>query len=268
MSDTYSTLPDGARAIPGFPDYAITVEGAIFSRRGGVRDHPDRKRRFWIELHQHKMDSGYLVVGLRTPDGKPKQVSVHKLVLTTFVGPCPAGMQCRHLNGNRSDPRLENLAWGTPQENANDRIRHGTTLRGEANPAAVLTTIQVEAVVVLHKAGWGARRIAKVFSVDRGTITQILSGKKWKHVTDKDLHLDDLCRGRKGSKFLSRDDIASLEAQYNAGTRLVELAKDFGITPQGVLWHVRYKNKRRSRNGPNPSRVQPDTQLFLEMSRL
>jgi len=51
---------------------------------------------------------------------------VHQLVLETFVGPRPEGRQCRHLNGNSLDNRLENLSWGTASEDNYDRVRHGT----------------------------------------------------------------------------------------------------------------------------------------------
>jgi hypothetical protein len=33
-------------------------------------------------------------------------------------------MECRHLNGVRSDCRLVNLAWGTKAENTEDRRKH------------------------------------------------------------------------------------------------------------------------------------------------
>lgn len=51
---------------------------------------------------------------------------VHLLVIEAFVGPRPLGMQARHLNGDRNDPRLVNLRWGTPSENNLDRVAHGT----------------------------------------------------------------------------------------------------------------------------------------------
>jgi hypothetical protein len=35
-------------------------------------------------------------------------------------------MECRHRNGNPTDNRPENLAWGTPTQNALDKILHGT----------------------------------------------------------------------------------------------------------------------------------------------
>jgi len=49
---------------------------------------------------------------------------VHHLVLNAFRGSRPEGKETRHLNGIRSDNRLENLAWGTRQENMKDKIRH------------------------------------------------------------------------------------------------------------------------------------------------
>jgi hypothetical protein len=51
---------------------------------------------------------------------------LHHLVLEAFVGPRPPGMQCRHINGDSLDNRLENLAWGTASEDNYDRVRNGT----------------------------------------------------------------------------------------------------------------------------------------------
>lgn len=88
---------------------------------------------------------GYHSVCLRR-DGKSRWRRVHMLVLDAFVGPCPPGMQTRHLNGARSDNRVENLAWGTVQENADDRQRHGTVPKGELHHRAKLTVDQVRSI--------------------------------------------------------------------------------------------------------------------------
>lgn len=53
-----------------------------------------------------------------------KEYMLHRVVLETFVGPPPPGSYGRHLNDDRSDNRLENLAWGTPQDNVNDMLRN------------------------------------------------------------------------------------------------------------------------------------------------
>jgi hypothetical protein len=56
----------------------------------------------------------------------PKHCYVHRAVLDAFVGPCPDGMECRHLDGNAANNKLDNLAWGTPAENRRDIALHGT----------------------------------------------------------------------------------------------------------------------------------------------
>lgn len=66
---------------------------------------------------------GYPSVGLRR-DGGREFLLVHRLVLEAFVGVRPEGMEARHLNDVKGDPRLENLVWGTRSENNYDRVRN------------------------------------------------------------------------------------------------------------------------------------------------
>ncbi len=68
---------------------------------------------------------GYLVVDL-SRNNKRKRMFVHRLVLMSFVGPCPDQHQVAHGNGNRLDNRLSNLRWATQRENNLDKKLHGT----------------------------------------------------------------------------------------------------------------------------------------------
>lgn len=76
---------------------------------------------YWGRLMGFDKERGYRGVRL----GK-RFMFVHRLVLETFVGPCPPGMEALHRNGNPSDNSLSNLHWGTKIENAADMLRHGT----------------------------------------------------------------------------------------------------------------------------------------------
>lgn len=112
--------------MPDFEDrYEVSNEGEIRSLpvtvrrgRGGTYLHPGRVLRQGAKRYGHR----YVVLKV---GGKPTHMHVHRAVLTAFVGPCPPGMECRHLDGNAANNHLSNLVWGTPAENRQDIIRHG-----------------------------------------------------------------------------------------------------------------------------------------------
>lgn len=65
-------------------------------------------------------------------EGKSRMTNVHTLVLESFVGFRPKGMQARHFPDNdTSNNRLSNLSWATPKVNQGDRVIHGTNNQGQ-----------------------------------------------------------------------------------------------------------------------------------------
>jgi len=50
---------------------------------------------------------------------------VHQLILKTFIGEPPEGMEVLHVNGDPSDNRLSNLRYGTRTDNILDVYRQG-----------------------------------------------------------------------------------------------------------------------------------------------
>ena len=67
-------------------------------------------------LTGHVNKSGHIVVTLH--DGpRRKRTLLHRVVLETFVGPCPDGMEGGHYDGDPGNNRLENLRWDTRRVN-------------------------------------------------------------------------------------------------------------------------------------------------------
>ena len=112
-----------------------------------------------------------------------KKVYVHRLVLNAFVGPCPAGHECHHINGNRSDNRLENLRWVTRKENQQHRVAHGTHNRGEHHPQVKLTPGKVRLIRAMYATGlYFQHDLGQLFGVWQSCIGRIVSRELWKDV--------------------------------------------------------------------------------------
>ena len=110
--------------------------------------------------------------------------SVHVLVLTVFIGPCPEGMEGCHEDGDFTNNRVDNLRWDTHQENQRDMVRHGTTnfMPGENHPNAKLTEEQVREIRRMYATGeWTQKELMSHFDV--ASIQAILEGKVWRTVS-------------------------------------------------------------------------------------
>jgi hypothetical protein len=176
-SDSIPKLPTipgvNLKPVSGHPGYAVGDDGSVRSCR---TTHPGRYRR-WRRLSLVRDRYGYLSVKL---DGV--RHAVHHLVLGAFVGPCPDGMECRHMNGVRDDNRAANLKWGTRKENHADRERHGTDQRGERNPNAKLSEQVVRYFSLLRDLGDTNAQIARSFRVSESAVQAAISRKTWSHV--------------------------------------------------------------------------------------
>jgi hypothetical protein len=174
------------RAIPHFKGYFITTLGEVWSspKKGSS------KKGMWLKPFKNKQNN-YLTVALRWK-GKTFKKYIHQLVLETYVGKCPKGMECRHLDGNRINNNLGNLKWGTHSENIHDAIKHGTLVPkfysvkvGSACHNAKLTEDNVREIISLYATGnFTQRSIAGMFSISPSTLNNLLHKRTWKHVWD------------------------------------------------------------------------------------
>lgn len=103
------------------------------------------------------------------------------LICEAFVSPNPGELWVLHKNGDSTDDRPENLYWGTPKDNANDRGRHGRTTHGEAHWCSILKEEDVKEIRRL-RGKVRQKDLAKRFGVTQPAVSFIQLGKGWKHV--------------------------------------------------------------------------------------
>ena len=119
---------------------------------------------------------GYRVVSLKA--SRPI-FYVHRLVLEAFAGPCPAGLESRHLNGIKTDNRRSNLVWGTSAENSADAKEHN----GAFGRPPTIPDIEVLAIRALCHARIPHPIIARHFDCSRSNIGYISRGDSRVDVT-------------------------------------------------------------------------------------
>ena len=109
-------------------------------------------------------------------NNKPKAKRAHQIVLEAFIGPRPDGTEGCHNDGDPTNNALSNLRWDTSKNNHADKIRHGTTNRGERCGSSKLTLEQVRTIRTDKRL---QREIAADYGVLPSTISRIKSGKRW-----------------------------------------------------------------------------------------
>ena len=113
-----------------------------------------------------------------------KKRYLHRVVWEAFNGPIPAGLQVRHLDGDKRNNRLDNLAVGTQSDNEFDKYRTGTMACGEKHPHAVMQAWQVVAARELYSELFNLHEIRSVLCVyaSEGALHDAIVGKTWKHL--------------------------------------------------------------------------------------
>lgn len=104
--------------------YIVSNYGNVKSLRRNIILHPTN-------------DDGYLKVKLQF-NRKTKSVRVHRIVALAFIPNPENKAQVNHINGIKSDNRVENLEWSTNRENILHARKNGLV------PKTVLSKYQID----------------------------------------------------------------------------------------------------------------------------
>ena len=99
------------KVIPNCDKYQASNWGRIRNTR--------RKKPYTHKLNTYEK-SPYYKVTLYDNNGVSASCRVHQIVYETFIGPVPEGLVIDHINGIKTDNRLENLRAVTNAENCNN----------------------------------------------------------------------------------------------------------------------------------------------------
>ncbi|WP_420215460.1 NUMOD4 domain-containing protein [Limimaricola cinnabarinus] len=170
------------------------IEGYEVSSRGQIRSWwrtsgPRRARREKPHTLAQRWRGGYLSVTISIK-GKKRAVPVHIAVCEAFHGPRPRGLWALHRDGDRRRNSDENLYWGTPKQNAEDRRVHGNAPIGQMNPRARLTDESVARIRRDYVPGAITQSaLADRYGVTQAHISQIIRGKCWLDTAEREAAL-------------------------------------------------------------------------------
>ena len=109
------TLEDHERwtIISTYDNYAVSSFGRVINLNTGKYLKPQTSER----------GGGYVFINLYK-NKQRRNVNIHILVATHFIGPCPVGYEVHHKDGIRTNPHVDNLEYLTTED-------HGKTRRKE-----------------------------------------------------------------------------------------------------------------------------------------
>jgi hypothetical protein len=173
------------RPIPGHQGYEVSNLGQVRSldrwittKRGVNKFQKGRVLAIYRNPSAKRHSDRYPFVQLGR--GNPRHV--HRLVAWAFLGSQAPGLFACHYDGDYQNSHVSNIYYGTAKENQADRIKHGTSNRGERHGNAVLSDKDIKEIRKELARGALQKELADRFGVTQPSISNIKRGVQWSHV--------------------------------------------------------------------------------------
>lgn len=165
------------KPVVGYEEYYIV------SNHGNVMRVAVYRAKIIAPLKPQKSTGGYHHVNLSTPTKGVRQFPIHKLVMQAFVGERPKEMRdINHIDGNKTNNRLDNLEYCTRSENNKHAYSIGLRrpLHGTQNNRAKLTQSQVDEIRQLYSfRKTTMAMLAAKYGVNKAQIFNIIHHRSW-----------------------------------------------------------------------------------------
>ena len=128
---------------------------------------------------------GYLCVSVYTSNYRSVTLKPHRMVAELFVSnDDPINKtQVNHIDGNKTNNKVENLEWVTPKQNSRHAVDVLGKGIGETHSKATLTDKEVIEICDLLVKGYRNDEISEMKGVKVYIIKQIRRKTTWKHLT-------------------------------------------------------------------------------------
>lgn len=154
--------------------YKINEDGDVLSVKSKYKTD-DRIIKCYVNKY------GYPIVYL-TKLGKTKTIKLHIILAKTFI-PNPKNYPCvLHLDDNKINFALTNLAWGTQSQNIKMAFINGVSNQSgfRNNAGKIKDYVTLERIINDWSLGiFSQRELAKKYNVSQGTISNIVTGKSY-----------------------------------------------------------------------------------------
>tara|TARA_Y100000296_G_scaffold84516_1_gene118023 strand:- start:732 stop:1427 length:696 start_codon:yes stop_codon:yes gene_type:complete len=161
----------------GNTGYFVDSNGSIYSKyKGGSKSG--------VKLKPTLDKYGYCKYGLQVR-GEQLTVRGHRVVAQTFIPNPENKPQVNHINGIKTDNRVENLEWVTSKENVEHRDAMGLTARGNRAGNVSISEDMAHAICNMLQDNYRIIDIHKELGVPRYIIGNIYRRVTWTHVSNQ-----------------------------------------------------------------------------------
>lgn len=168
---------------------------------------------------------------------------VHRIVVETFLGEIPKNYEVNHIDGCKTNNRLNNLEIVTKSENQKHAIRTGLqpVFNGETNPMSELKESEVIDIYNMIKNGETNKDIAIKYNIHDRYVSLIRHGKRWKYLW-KSYFTDDSSIRSTGSNSLPLELMVEIIKLISEGTKTNAEIADMYNLDRSTISRVKTKS--------------------------